>query len=122
MCRYLLNDSIAAHLEAFRDSEIEEEIACLLPSPVFHVAGHVLGIAEVATAKGKARGSAEVFDEIGIELFDALDGPVSLVGVLLGWRSDVAATVEANGDTAAYQGAAGRLAGYDGSRVPGRRP
>lgn len=84
--------------------------------------GHVLGITEVATAEGKAIGSAEGFDEIGIELLDALDGPASLVGVLLGRRSDVAATIEANGDTAAYQGAAGRLASYDGSRVPGRRP
>jgi len=55
--------------------------------------GHVLGITEVATAESKAIGSAEGFDEIGIELFDAFYGPVSLVGVLLGWCSDIAATV-----------------------------
>jgi hypothetical protein len=93
MCRNPLNDSIAAHLEAFRDRKIKEEIAFLFPNPVFRVAGDVLGIAEIATAEGKAIRSAEGFDEVGIELFDAFYGPVSLVRVLLGRGSALAATV-----------------------------
>ena len=89
----LLNDSIATHLEAFRDRKIEEEITFLFPNPVFRVAGHVLWIAEIATTEGKAIRSAKGFDEVGIELFDAFYGPVSLVGVLLGRSSAIAATV-----------------------------
>ena len=122
MCRYLLNDSIAAHLEAFRDRKIEEEITFLFPNPVFRVAGDVLWIAEIATAEGKTICSAEGFDEIGIELFDAFYGPVSLFGVLLGRCSAFAATIQANGDRASYQVAAGRLTGCNGSHVPGHRP
>lgn len=90
---YSLNDAITAHLEALRDRKIEEEIAFLFPNPVFRVAGHVLWIAEIAAAEGKAIRSTEGFDEIGIELFDTFYGPVSLVGELLGRSSALAATV-----------------------------
>lgn len=117
-----LNDPITAHLDAFRGSEIEEEITCLFPNPVFNIDRHILWIIKIAMTEGEAIGSSECYDKIGIELFDTFDGPVSLVRVLLRWRSDIAATVEANGDIAAYQGAAGRMARYDGSRVPSRCP
>jgi hypothetical protein len=93
MCGYPLNDSSSAHLEAFRNSKIEEEIASIFPNPIFRVAGHVLRVAEIAATKDAAIRSAEGFDEIGIELFDAFYGPVSLVGVILGRSSALAATV-----------------------------
>ena len=102
MCLYSSNDSIAAHLEAFRDRKIKEEITFLLPNPIFRVAGRVLWIAEIAMTEGKAISSAECFDEIGIELFNAFYGLVSPVGVILGRCSAIAAAVQANGNTAAY--------------------